>query len=164
LSPQKASRPTSAGADRKPRGDLGGHQIDGIATPEHQNPQDRVSVRDICTDAEITKPSEAAVLTGSALGTPACWIVGRDRLKWRADADGFDLSYGTALLARVVPDLTWPGMYRVLWHGQVSDMTNLSRAKDAAVSIALGQLNLGPQETALRGSWVRQNAARVERS
>jgi hypothetical protein len=50
------------------------------------------------------------------------------------------------MLARVVPDATTPGMYRILVRGQVSDMTNVSRAKDAAVSIALGQLNLEPQE------------------
>jgi len=83
---------------------------------------------------------------GSTIATPARWIVGRDRLKWRADVDGLDLYYGPAMLARVVPDATTPGMYRILVRGQVSDMTNVSRAKDAAVSIALGQLNLEPQE------------------
>jgi hypothetical protein len=36
---------------------------------------------------------------------------------------------------RVIPDFTHPGLWRVRWpDGQVSDMTNLSRAKDALAS------------------------------
>jgi hypothetical protein len=35
-----------------------------------------------------------------------------------------------------VPDETYPGMWRVLSGGRLSDMLNLSRAKDAAVAIA----------------------------
>jgi hypothetical protein len=36
-------------------------------------------------------------------------------------------------LAHVIPDDEWPNMWRVLWpDGQTSDMTNLTRAKDAA--------------------------------
>ena len=39
---------------------------------------------------------------------------------------------------RVVPDAGWSGMYRVAWpDGQLSDLVNLSRAKDAAEVICL---------------------------
>ena len=35
-------------------------------------------------------------------------------------------------VARLVPDETYPGMWRVRWpDGRVSDMANLTRAKDA---------------------------------
>jgi hypothetical protein len=48
------------------------------------------------------------------------------------------LHYGHAKapLVRVVPDGRYPGMWRVeMPDGRLSDMTNLSRAKDAAVAI-----------------------------
>ena len=44
--------------------------------------------------------------------------------------------------ATVVTDLEWPNMYRVQMPGrQVSDMVNLTRAKDAAMCLALASLN-----------------------
>ena len=56
--------------------------------------------------------------------------------------------YGASLRARgrvvatVVPDADWPGMWRArLSDGRVSDMANLTRAKDAAISLALAVLN-----------------------
>jgi hypothetical protein len=46
------------------------------------------------------------------------------------------------LLATVVPDNDWPGLWRVhLPDGHVSDMVNLTRAKDAAVALAAAVLN-----------------------
>jgi hypothetical protein len=46
------------------------------------------------------------------------------------------------LLATIVPDPDWDGMWRVrMPNGNVSDMVNLTRAKDAAQSIALASLN-----------------------
>ena len=46
------------------------------------------------------------------------------------------------VLATVEPDKTWPGMWRVrLPDGHFTDMMNLSRAMDAAASLALGVLN-----------------------
>ena len=45
-------------------------------------------------------------------------------------------------VASIEPDVTWPGMWRVLLpDGHLTDMVNLSRAKDAAASLALGVLN-----------------------
>jgi hypothetical protein len=48
------------------------------------------------------------------------------------------------LLATVEPDTRWAGMYRVRLVGEpLTDMTNISRAKDAAVSLVLAKLNRG---------------------
>jgi hypothetical protein len=46
------------------------------------------------------------------------------------------------LLATVEPDARWAGMYRVRLVGEpLTDMVNLSRAKDAAISLVLANLN-----------------------
>ena len=43
---------------------------------------------------------------------------------------------GRTPLALIVPDHDWVGMYRIIWSdGQMSDMVNLPRAKDAAEAI-----------------------------
>ena len=58
--------------------------------------------------------------------------------------DGLQLRLGSVrgrILATVEPDSKWSGMYRVRHDGNVTDMVNLTRAKDAAISIALSQLN-----------------------
>jgi hypothetical protein len=44
-------------------------------------------------------------------------------------------------MATVEADAKWPGMWRVRFDGKLSDMANLSRAKDAAISLVLGELN-----------------------
>jgi hypothetical protein len=60
------------------------------------------------------------------------------------------------LLATVEPDAKWPKMYRVrLPDGQLSDMINLSRAKDAAMSLAMDVLNGKAAQTAARASPMR---------
>ena len=49
----------------------------------------------------------------------------------------WQLYCGSRLLLRVVPDDRWANMWRVQWpDGRLSDMVNLSRAKDAAVAYA----------------------------
>jgi hypothetical protein len=60
-------------------------------------------------------------------------------LKW----DGRELRLKTGrLLATIEPDGTWLGMFRVrLPDDRVTDMVNLSRAKDAAISLAIASLN-----------------------
>jgi hypothetical protein len=55
--------------------------------------------------------------------------------------DGLKLKLGRRVVATVQPDARWPGMWRVHCGGKVSDMLNLSRAKDTAASIALSELN-----------------------
>ena len=66
-------------------------------------------------------------------------IFGRNDLKW--DGDRLCLHSGR-LLATVEPDQKWNGMWRVrLPDGFLSDMVNRTRARDAAISLALGALN-----------------------
>jgi hypothetical protein len=58
--------------------------------------------------------------------------------------DGLKLRQGSKrgrILAAVEPDANRTGMWRVHSGSKVSDMANLSRAKDAAVSLALSELN-----------------------
>jgi hypothetical protein len=66
----------------------------------------------------------------------------RHDLRW----DGHRLRMRSGrLLATIVPDPDWEGMWRVCMpNGNVSDMVNLTRAKDAAQSIALVSLNAVP--------------------
>ena len=48
-------------------------------------------------------------------------------------AESWALFYGNKRLVIVVPDNFWPDMWRLCWpDGRVSDMANLTRAKDAA--------------------------------
>jgi hypothetical protein len=78
-------------------------------------------------------------------------IFGRQDLKW----DGLRLRLGAGrLLATVEDDAKWAGMYRVrLPGGYLTDMVNLTRAKDAAISLVLAKLN--GQETGAEGSPMR---------
>jgi hypothetical protein len=65
--------------------------------------------------------------------------------------DGLKLRLHTKtgrILAIVVPDDKWPNMYRVRIGGDISDMANLSRAKDAAISLALAELRRSQDEAA----------------
>lgn len=59
--------------------------------------------------------------------------------------NGHELRLGTKrgrLLATIVLDRKWPKMYRIQLPGQdLSDMVNLTRAKDAAIALAIADLN-----------------------
>jgi hypothetical protein len=67
----------------------------------------------------------------------------RDRRARHMRWDGGQLRLTTGrLLAIVEPDPDWPNMWRVhMPDGHVSDMVNRTRAKDAAISLALEALN-----------------------
>jgi hypothetical protein len=90
-------------------------------------------------------------------------IVGRDRLNWR-HADGrLFLFYrdNRNPLVTIEPDSKYPGMYRIRFpDGGLSDMVNLTRAKDAALAFALRSLNSVAQETPSDGPHVREKPAR----
>jgi hypothetical protein len=59
-------------------------------------------------------------------------------LRWRGNL--LRLHSGR-LLAKIEPDARWPGMWRIRTpDGVCTDMVNISRAKDAAVSLALAAL------------------------
>jgi hypothetical protein len=46
-------------------------------------------------------------------------------------------------LIEIVPDAQWPKMWRIKYpDDRISDMVNLSRARDAAMDAALANLNL----------------------
>ena len=53
--------------------------------------------------------------------------------------------YGSSkVLAEIVPDDKYPGMWRIKLPGApLSDMVNRTRAKDAAMYLALKELNAG---------------------
>ena len=71
-------------------------------------------------------------------------IVASTELVWRACGDGFTLHLGRSKpLLSVVPDATHSNMWRISHRGRLSDMVNLTRAKDAGLSWALGDLNRG---------------------
>jgi len=55
---------------------------------------------------------------------------------WRSN----DLFLGRRRVASIVPDSIWPGMWRVRIGGRVTDMVNRARARDAALSLAEGDL------------------------
>jgi hypothetical protein len=63
--------------------------------------------------------------------------------QWLQVGQCWELRTGGEPIARVVPDVLYPGMYRVeritlrgnLCTGNLSDITNLTRAKDAALSL-----------------------------
>jgi hypothetical protein len=76
-------------------------------------------------------------------------VWGRNELAWKNDA--LYLRGRRRRLIAIAPDGQWPGMWRVRYpDGGLSDMVNLSRAKDAAAAEALRILNA--QETNLGGS------------
>jgi hypothetical protein len=80
--------------------------------------------------------------------------IARDAV-WR----GNDLLFRRRLVACVKPDATYPNMWRVsLPNGRISDMVNLTRAKDAAICLALTELNdLRRRESRVRAPPVSQS-------
>jgi hypothetical protein len=72
---------------------------------------------------------------------------------------GNDLIVRNRIVASVVPDAKHPQMWRVaLPNGHLSDMVNLTRAKDAARSLALKALT----EHGVAASPMRQNLKAAE--
>jgi hypothetical protein len=58
-------------------------------------------------------------------------------LYWTRDGDGWVLKLGRRKLGRVFPDSKYPGMWRSRrGDGRLSDMANLSWAKDAVLAAA----------------------------
>jgi hypothetical protein len=63
-------------------------------------------------------------------------------LDWRTGDNKFTLHFrGSKALLCVIPDAVHPNMWRISCAGRLSDMVNLARAKDAALTWALGDLN-----------------------
>jgi hypothetical protein len=69
-------------------------------------------------------------------------VFNRDDLIWRSDGGGLAICFQRRVMLRILPDATWPKMWRVQHpDGRLSDMVNLTRAKDAAITLALASLN-----------------------
>jgi hypothetical protein len=78
-------------------------------------------------------------------------VIGRDRLQWKGTA--LLLNGKGKPLLHIVPDDRYPGMWRVrLPSGQLTDMVNLARAKDAAGALALGLLNQNRVQESFAGA------------
>ena len=81
----------------------------------------------------------------------------RSRFRWRNTGEGVALHLGTRPLVMVVADGRYPGMYRVRTpDGALSDMVNLTRAKDAALALARRV-----PETTVVASPIRLNGVRA---
>jgi hypothetical protein len=107
--------------------------------PVPQNPStDRASTSEATT---LAPPS--AERMGEARKAGAYLHSSRD-LTWRKHPDGWALHCvgRRRAIVHVVPDGTYPAMWRIRHpDGRLSDMVNLSRAKDAGRQVALGILN-----------------------
>jgi len=91
-------------------------------------------------------------------------IVGRDRLTWRARDGRWMLFHRSDRrpIAVVESDANWPGLFRIRYpDGHVSDVVNLTRAKNAAAVFALRCLNSKSQESAADRVTKRLEATRV---
>jgi len=62
---------------------------------------------------------------------------------WRTDRSRWELLVAGRVLASVVTDAVYPNMWRIdLGDGALSDLVNLTRAKDAAVRLVDASLNV----------------------
>jgi hypothetical protein len=74
----------------------------------------------------------------------ASFRFGRRHYEWRQDGQCWELLTIGQVVARVVPDETHAGMYRIkVGDAPPSDMVNLTRAKEAAVSMADRAIEIG---------------------
>ena len=82
-------------------------------------------------------------------------VFARRELTWRTAGDALALCHGQTVLVLMMPDPRLRGMWRVRHcDGRMSDMVNLTRAKESGVRIAFPELN--SQEMRPEGSSVRR--------
>ena len=76
-------------------------------------------------------------------------------MDWRTGDNKFTLHFrGSKPLLSVIPDSTYPNMWRICHRGRISDMVNLTRAKDAGLTWGLHDLNRG-QDSPSEAPYVR---------
>jgi hypothetical protein len=70
-------------------------------------------------------------------------LIKSTELIWAGRGNAFTLHFANSKkpMLSVEPDATYPGMWRIRHRGRLSDMVNLTRAKDAAITLALTDLN-----------------------
>ena len=86
----------------------------------------------------------------------------RSQLKWTREGNAWILLYRRKRMGRVVPDKDWPKMYQsVKADGRLSDMANLSWAKDAVLAQALREVayerQTSPKNAQLNGGLASRN-------
>jgi hypothetical protein len=54
-------------------------------------------------------------------------------LRWRRDGADWILLHGRRRVGRVIPDAKWPGMFRSVMSGGLSDLAGLAWAKSAVL-------------------------------
>jgi hypothetical protein len=88
----------------------------------------------------------------------------RKSLRWERQQDAWVLYRSKAVLIEVASDQKYPGMWRVRDNsGDLSDMVNLTRAKDAAKSRALAGNNRSPAIALIVAAGRREMDARLRR-
>jgi len=80
---------------------------------------------------------------GASRGRAARLAAARVRWRHSAPCGGSRNRISGRVMATPEPDARWPSMLRIRVVGKLSDMANLARAKDAAISMALRELNRG---------------------
>ena len=89
--------------------------------------------------------------TGDGPAGPGRYSYDRGDFTWRWHQDGtwsLHVEGRRGAVLDVVRDEAHPQMWRIRHpDGRLSDTVNLSRAKDAAISVALGLLNRSPEST-----------------
>lgn len=74
------------------------------------------------------------------------------RFTWKRNGDGWRLYYDRRKFGRVVPDTQYRGMWRSSLHNiGLSDIANLSRARDAAMRAAIRELEYEHRQQATCG-------------
>jgi hypothetical protein len=96
-------------------------------------------------------------------------MIESNQLNWRPASDGYSLHLERRAppLLHVIRDKTYQGMWRIRFaDGSLSDMTNLTRAKDAARCIAQTTLNnkLRYRQTGVEGTYSDPNAGEAHDS
>jgi hypothetical protein len=87
-------------------------------------------------------------------------VFARRELTWRTAGDALALCHGQTVLVHMMPDPRLPGMWRVRYRdGRISDMANITRAKETSIRFALAELNR--QEMRPEGSSVRRTRSPV---
>lgn len=83
----------------------------------------------------------------------------KNLLSWRKIGDCWELCRLGKPIMLLVADKTYPGMWRVVHDGRLSDMANLTWAKDSAIAMAYLAFDAGSKNACQTGGVGRSGAA-----